>query len=253
MSEIRSFVLMLQFFTRLPLNWSIPFEEGMLAKSISWLPMVGMVVGILNAVVYALGNFLAGPHIGVLAAIGMNLFVTGGFHLDGLADTCDGIYSSRNRDRMLEIMKDSRIGTNGTCALILAFLVRYSGLLSLPERSIPYVILFMPVVARSCNALLMRSKYARKEGLGNLFIGKVSGRRATFSVCMGGALIFFFTENVWFLASYGLTAAAQLVFCHYITAILGGMTGDTLGAGDELSELFWLLLCCIGVFQGIYL
>lgn len=204
MSGLYSLILMLQFFTRIPLPWQIPFQEGMLARAVIWLPVVGLVIGSLNALAYALGNAMAGPTVGVLLTIGANLFLTGGFHLDGLADTCDGIYSSRKRERMLEIMKDSRLGTNGACALLLVFLARYNGLLQLPAEFIPWVILLMPLAARSCNPLLMLSDYARREGLGNLFIGKVSRPRVAISVILGGLLILGLTGTLWLLAAYGL-------------------------------------------------
>ena len=250
MKCFHSLVLMLQFFTRLPLPWQIPFEEGMLSRAVVWLPVVGLVIGSINALAYEAGNLLAGPMAGILVAMGANLFLTGGFHLDGLADTCDGIYSSRKRERMLEIMKDSRLGTNGACALLMVFLARYSGLNMLPEDFIPWAVLLMPVVARACNPLLMLSNYARKEGLGNLFIDKVSKRRVALSVFLGGLLVFGLTGQVWLLSAYALTAAFQPLFCRYITGILGGMTGDTLGAGDELSEMVFLGLCCIGAYHG---
>ncbi|WP_295100698.1 adenosylcobinamide-GDP ribazoletransferase, partial [Selenomonas sp.] len=246
MSSLRSFVLLLQFFTRLPLPWQIPFQEGMLSRAIIWLPLVGLVIGGINALAYMLGSVMAGPVAGVFFAMGANLFLTGAFHLDGLADTCDGIYSSRKRERMLEIMKDSRLGTNGACALLLVFLARYHGLLLLPENLLPLVIVLMPLSARACNPLLMLASYARKEGLGNLFIGKITWGRALVSVGIGALLVFALTANLWLLAAYLLLAVWQRLFTHYITGILGGMTGDTLGAGDELSEIIFLGLCCLG-------
>ena len=250
MSSLRSFVLLLQFFTRLPLPWQIPFEEGMLSRAIVWLPLVGVIIGSMNALAYMIGNVMAGPEAGVFFAMGANLFLTGAFHLDGLADTCDGIYSSRKRERMLEIMKDSRLGTNGACALLLVFLARYHGLLLLPEELIPLVILLMPTAARACNPLLMLSEYARKEGLGNLFIGKVTWGRVLVSVGFGALLVYAMTENYWLLWAYLLLAAWQRLFTRYISGILGGMTGDTLGAGDELSEILFLGICCLGAYHG---
>ena len=250
MSSLRSFVLLLQFFTRLPLPWQIPFQEGMLSRAIIWLPLVGLVIGGINALAYMLGSVMAGPVAGVFFAMVANLFLTGAFHLDGLADTCDGIYSSRKRERMLEIMKDSRLGTNGACALLLVFLARYHGLLLLPENLLPLVIVLMPLSARACNPLLMLASYARKEGLGNLFIGKITWGRALVSVGIGALLVFALTANLWLLAAYLLLAVWQRLFTHYITGILGGMTGDTLGAGDELSEIIFLGLCCLGAYHG---
>lgn len=250
MNELRSFVLLLQFFTRMPLPWQIPFQEGMLPRAVVWLPLVGLVIGSINALAYELGNLMAGPAAGILLAMGANLFLTGAFHLDGLADTCDGIYSSRTRERMLEIMKDSRLGTNGACGLLIVFLARYSGLNMLPEDFIPWAVLLMPVAARACNPLLMMSRYARKEGLGNLFIGKVSPLRAAVSVMGGGLLVLLLTGSSWLLADFALVALFQPLFSWYITGILGGMTGDTVGAGDELSEILFLGLCCIGAYHG---
>lgn len=247
---LKQLLLMLQFFSRLPLPWQLTVTEEDFHQGILFLPLVGLILGAVNALAYWLGAMLGGRELAALAAIVSNLWLTGAFHLDGLADTCDGIYSSRKRERMLEIMKDSRVGTNGACAIVLDFLLRWVGLSLLTETMAPLVLLLMPVAARSCNPLLMQSVYARREGLGNLFIGKVSWPRTLASVLIGGGLVYGITGHWLVLAGFALVVLFQFLFRQYITGILGGMTGDTLGAGDECSELLLLILSGIASWHG---
>ena len=247
---LKQLLLMLQFFSRLPLPWQLTVTEEDFHQGILFLPLVGLLLGAVNALAYWLGAMLGGRELAALAAIVSNLWLTGAFHLDGLADTCDGIYSSRKRERMLEIMKDSRVGTNGACAIVLDFLLRWVGLSLLTETMAPLVLLLMPVAARSCNPLLMQSVYARREGLGNLFIGKVSWPRTLASVLIGGGLVYGITGHWLVLAGFALVVLFQFLFRQYITGILGGMTGDTLGAGDECSELLLLVLSGIASWHG---
>lgn len=247
---LKQLLLMLQFFSRLPLPWQLTVTEEDFHQGILFLPLVGLLLGAVNALAYWLGAMLGGRELAALAAIVSNLWLTGAFHLDGLADTCDGIYSSRKRERMLEIMKDSRVGTNGACAIVLDFLLRWVGLSLLTETMAPLVLLLMPVAARSCNPLLMQSVYARREGLGNLFIGKVSWSRTLASVLIGGGIVYGITGHWLVLAGFALVVLFQFLFRQYITGILGGMTGDTLGAGDECSELLLLILSGIASWHG---
>ena len=247
---LKQLLLMLQFFSRLPLPWQLTVTEEDFHQGILFLPLVGLILGAVNALAYWLGAMLGGRELAALAAIVSNLWLTGAFHLDGLADTCDGIYSSRKRERMLEIMKDSRVGTNGACAIVLDFLLRWVGLSLLTETMAPLVLLLMPVAARSCNPLLMQSVYARREGLGNLFIGKVSWPRTLASVLIGGGIVYGITGHWLVLAGFALVVLFQFLFRQYITGILGGMTGDTLGAGDECSELLLLILSGIASWHG---
>ena len=247
---LKQLLLMLQFFSRLPLPWQLTVTEEDFHQGILFLPLVGLLLGAVNALAYWLGAMLGGRELAALAAIVSNLWLTGAFHLDGLADTCDGIYSSRKRERMLEIMKDSRVGTNGACAIVLDFLLRWVGISLLTETMAPLVLLLMPVAARSCNPLLMQSVYARREGLGNLFIGKVSWSRTLASVLIGGGIVYGITGHWLVLAGFALVVLFQFLFRQYITGILGGMTGDTLGAGDECSELLLLILSGIASWHG---
>ncbi len=246
----RQLLLMLQFFTRLPLPWQLNVKEEDFQKGILFLPVVGLVVGLINASVFFVTEYAAGKDVAIIAVLCSNLWVTGAFHLDGLADTCDGIYSSRTRERMLEIMKDSRVGTNGACVIVLDFGLRWTGLHVLSSEQAVAALVLMPLLARSCNALLMHGQYARENGLGNLFVGKVSKERTLLALLLGLGMSLTFMSVPWIFVLWGVLVLFQLLFHRYISRILGGMTGDTLGAGDELSELLVLLFLCTAVHQG---
>lgn len=248
--ELRRLVLLLQFFSRLPLPFRLDVTERDFAQGIVYLPLVGLVIGGLNAAACYAGYLLAGETVAVLAAIGMNLALTGAFHLDGLADTCDAIYSARSRERMLEIMKDSRIGTNGTCAIGLDFLWRYAALTALPLELALAALVTASVLARGLNPILMRSRYARAEGLGNLFVGKVSGARVTISIALASLITAAILGAVTAII-VPILILFNVLYRRYIEQIIGGMTGDTVGAGDELTELVALLVIAILNFHGI--
>lgn len=249
-AELRRLVLLLQFFSRLPLPFQLDVTERDFAQGIIYLPLVGLVIGGINATACYVGYILAGPSVAALAAIACNLALTGAFHLDGLADTCDAIYSARSRERMLEIMKDSRIGTNGTCAIGLDFLWRYAALTALPLELALAALVTASVLARGLNPILMRSNYARAEGLGNLFVGKVSGARFLVSIALAGLITAAIFGEVAIIVVSTLILFNAL-YRRYIEQIIGGMTGDTVGAGDELTELVALMVIAILNFHGI--
>lgn len=171
--------------------------------------------------------------------------LTGGFHLDGLADTCDGIFSARTRDRMLEIMRDSRLGTHGGLALIFVLVAKVLVVGELLLRDIHPIAALAAAcaVGRGMAVLLMyRHRYAREKGLGNLFIGKISLQQTLVTMAMAIALA---------TALMGLQAARR---ADHPGADLGSGMGaeanprradrDTLGAAIELGELLFYWRCC---------
>lgn len=169
--------------------------------------------------------------------------LTGGFHLDGLADTCDGIFSARTRERMLEIMKDSRLGTHGGLALIFVLLMKVLVVSELALRGQPMLAVLTAacVVGRSGVVLLMyRQRYARENGLGNLFIGKVSAIQ-TLTTLMFGCVLTTALLSLRGLVASLITLVVVFVLAQLLKRTLGGQTGDTLGAAIELGEVIFLL------------
>jgi adenosylcobinamide-GDP ribazoletransferase len=234
---MRVFIVMLQFLTRIPVNIQLSAEPEDFARGIKYFPLVGLVVGCINVIGYFLSALVFPPTVALIFACLINVMITGAFHLDGLADTCDGIFSSRTRERMLEIMRDSRIGTHGAIAIFFDLAFRFGLSIHLDRETLLKALLLAPVISRTAMIYLMGAPPARAEaGLGNLFIGKSRLRDGMIAVAL--CLIF---------AALLLNYKAALVLSINFMVIWGyrrlimkkiqGMTGDTLGAGNEVSEL----------------
>ena len=241
----RLFFATLQFMSRIPVpvRWAEGIETHQYVRGIVTFPFVGLVLGALAGVVFTLLQPWAGLPLAALAYVLALALLTGGFHLDGLADTCDGIFSARTRDRMLEIMRDSRLGTHGGLALIFVIVMKVLVVSELALRggSMLAVLAAASVAGRTASVLLMyHHQYAREKGLGNLFIGKVTGTQ-TFLTLLGGAVLCTILLPTTGLIALVLTLLAVFGLGWMLRRTLGGQTGDTLGAAIELGEVVFLL------------
>ena len=243
---MKNFILMVQFLTRIPINVNLDVKEEDFRKGVIYFPLVGLIVGLINALTYVVIARLLSSTLAVVAVSLMNILITGAFHLDGIADTCDGIFSARKKDRMLEIMKDSQIGTNGAVAIFFDLALRIVMLYTINEAHVVKAIIVSSIIARTITVVLMRySVYARPDGgLGNLFIGKISRWNVIITLVIGSLLstLIFGYEVLIILA---VTVLFGMLFKNYITSKINGMTGDTLGASNELCEILVLLLVII--------
>ncbi len=118
---MKTLILLIQFFTRIPLPVQINMDEINLKKGSALLPFVGVIIGAWNWLIFTLVALLMPLPVAIIAGLFAEIIITGGFHVDALADTADGLFSSRKRERMLEIMKDSRVGANGVIAICFYF------------------------------------------------------------------------------------------------------------------------------------
>ena len=264
---MRRFFITLGFMTRIPISQNIPYKDGDLEKGIIWFPWIGLILGSISSGIYWIFSMLFPKEFAVLLAILSNLCLTGAFHLDGLCDTVDGIYSARTKERMLEIMKDSHIGTNGVAALVLDLAWKYIGIYL--SKTPILTILILPIAGKMLQGILgYGAVYPRKEGLG-LFVGTVTKGRVILcylfgvlllSIGMGGMNLamlgqggcqdgigisvwscFFIGVGKGILISIFLLFVAKW-FRSYIEKKIGGITGDVMGAGSEVCELVYLLL-----------
>lgn len=236
---MKSFILMVQFLTRIP----IPVELNVTTKDFErgpvYFPMVGFIIGALLSGLYALLQ----PHLSLfllgICLVAAEVFITGGLHLDGLSDTFDGIYSNRDRERMLEIMKDSRLGANGALALLFFMLLKMGLIMELEPRWAVIVLFMMPLISRMNLVLACRySEYAREDGMGNLFIGKVSRKMLIGALAFTGVVIVAaLWGTVMGLSLWLGTSLFAFYYMKHVSDKIGGMTGDTLGALCELSEI----------------
>lgn len=243
---MKSLILAIQFLTRIPINIKIETKENSFAESILWFPAAGLLIGAFNALVYWLFSLVFEGMLPIVCAVLANVCITGGLHVDGLADTCDGIFSARKKERMLEIMKDSRIGSNGTLAVVFDILIRIAILLSISSDKIIWLILSAPIASRALMPLLIKlSVYARAEGgMGGLFIGRQSWSRTLGAFAAGLIMVWLFLDFVG-LAALAAAMLAILLYRSYIYSKIQGMTGDTLGAGNEIAEIVFIFTTVI--------
>ncbi|MBS0970143.1 adenosylcobinamide-GDP ribazoletransferase [Chimaeribacter arupi] len=242
---MKVFLATLQFLTRLPVpaNASARMSVEDYPRGVYWFPVIGLIVGMCCTVIYMLTASALGPLMAAMLAVTTNVLVTGAFHLNGLADSCDGLFSRSGRARALEIMRDSRIGTYGAAAVVLTLLIRVGAIyqMSVSGYAMLPVLLATPLLSRGTLLLLMfRQNYAREDGLGNLYIGKICPRRfvLTLLITLAGVALLC---GVMSLIAVAVTLFFALMFRSAVQEKIGGQTGDTLGAGNELFEIVFLL------------
>ena len=246
---MKLFFATLQFMSRLPVpqHWTEGFEFKESYKGIVFFPWIGVILGALGAFFthVALTWLHLGPFIAAVIYVLTLAIATGGLHLDGLADTCDGIFSARVRERMLEIMKDSRIGTHGALALIFVLMLKVVVVAQLLTQAPPMafsVLIAAPALSRALMAVLMYNQpYARENGLGNVFIGKITRQHFWITLVVGLILVCWAVGGIG-IAVFIVAYLFSLGYRQYVHHYLGGQTGDTLGAGNELFEVIVLLI-----------
>ncbi len=239
------FFAMLAFITRLPVpaRWTQGTAFEHYGRGIICFPVIGLLLGVLSGLVFVGLQGIFGIPLAALFAVLALALLTGGFHLDGLADTCDGVFSARSRERMLAIMRDSRLGTHGGLGLIFVLLAKVLVISELALRDLPMMATLGAAcaVGRGTAVLLMYGqRYAREEGLGNIFIGKVSLAQAAVTLAAAAILALSLLGGHGLLAMT-VTMALIFVLGQLLRRTLGGQTGDTIGAAIELGELVFLL------------
>ena len=231
------FIAAIRFLTVFPLPGSYGCGTDDLAASIPFFPVVGLVLGVQASLLGLLFWSLLPHPVAATLTTFVLLAVSGGFHLDGLADTADGFFSARSRERMLAIMRDSHIGVMGVIALIMVLLMKFSALAALDRPGAVRAVFLMPIAGRCAIVIFMALlPYARaKGGLATLFYSNRSRRAGIW------AFLFF---GVIAMLTCGLTGIPVLILFAGIIAVfawmckrkINGATGDTLGAICELSE-----------------
>ncbi|SEJ10629.1 cobalamin-5'-phosphate synthase [Propionispira arboris] len=244
---MNAFFIGLQFLTRIKLRQQSEWSAEYFGKSVKFFPLIGAVLGLILAaaayvffVLLPIFNIYLPAHLTASMLLILSVVLTGGLHCDGFMDTMDGIFSGRERERMLEIMKDSCVGSNAVMAFVLFMLTKWSLLLDMSGGQLIVALFVMPIIARMAMVIgITLFPYARPEGMGKAF-AVYANKKSLFY-----AAIFTFV----FILPFGFSAIISMVgvfifailFGRYCTKILGGLTGDVYGALTELSEL--LVLC----------
>jgi adenosylcobinamide-GDP ribazoletransferase len=242
---MRAFWIALQFLTRLPtpaLTGLAPRDTG---RSVLFYPLAGLVIG---ALLCGLDIILRGSDPGVHAALLLLAWtgLTGGLHLDGLADSADAwVGGHGDRLRTLEIMKDPRSGPAAVTLVVLVLILKYAALTALVRHSSWMMLLIAPVLGRTALVFLfITTAYVRKEGLGAMHANQLPRIAAISVVALVCAAVMILLGWNGLLVLVVTTGGVYLLR-HLMIARIGGMTGDTLGASCEITEALTLITCAL--------
>jgi adenosylcobinamide-GDP ribazoletransferase len=241
--ELEYFFGALRFFTRLPVPVWVGHSAEALDRSARYFPAVGLVIGGIGALVF-LGASLFWPQaVAVLLSMAATIYATGAFHEDGLADMVDGLGGGWDKLRILEIMKDSRVGSYGVVALVLALLGKFVLLVALDATLVPFALLAGHAVSRFCSTVLLATMdYVREDLLAKAkpLATRLSGGEML--VALGfviAVLALLPLEKA--VAGCALATLATFWLAGKFKRWLGGYTGDCLGATQQVSEIAFYL------------
>ena len=247
--ELRLFLVALQFMTRVPAPGWVGFEAEWLNRSARHFAGVGVLVGVFAAGVLWAANQLWPMPVAVGLSMAATLWLTGAFHEDGFADTCDGLGGAVSRERAIEIMKDSRIGAYGAIGIVTMLGLKAATLATLPLASaLPALVLGHTASRAAATALMALLPYA---GDASHAKAKPLAQQVGAAEVVGAALwVGLVCVGMWVLDAIAASvlgvaltcaAVATAVCARWLRRRLGGFTGDTLGAAQQIGELVLLL------------
>lgn len=256
--QLRLFFIALQFFTRLPIPAWVGFQPAWLHHASRFFPAVGIVVAAVASAVYWIASMLWPQIVAVLLSTIAGVLLTGAFHEDGFADVCDGFGGGTTPERVLDIMKDSRVGAYGAIGITLMLGLKCATLASLPANAvIPALLVAHPLSRLAAASLILGLDYAKAEGKAKPLAQHMT--RGEFAI----AAIFASMPVAWLLYTGSLDwraiaiaagvsgVAAWRMACFFVRRI-GGYTGDCLGAVQQVTEaaIYLGISASLNVFPG---
>ena len=252
--EWRYFLLAVGFFTRIPVPSFADFQESELNHSAKYFPLVGIIVGLVGAGVYAISAQFLPQNIAVLISMVSTIYLTGAFHEDGLADSADGLGGGWAREQILTIMQDSRLGTYGAVALFLMLLAKFQLLSSLDSYFVPFALIAGHALSRLSAVYVMATlSYTKPAGKAKPLATQINAIDLSVASVFG-LLPFFAIIALLLVNNHALEINIKFVLMalipvllswvwwrHKIKKWLGGYTGDTLGAMQQITELAFYL------------
>lgn len=236
---MKGFILLLSFFTRLPVPY-IEYSEEKFKKGLKYFPLIGLIIGFILFFITFSDGFIHRPVLSLMIWI-IYIWITGALHIDGFSDTIDGIFSNRDRDKMLEIMKDSRIGAFGVIGIVFLLMIN---ILLTSYIDLKYIFL-LPIVGRTMAIFSASiSDYPRENGMGKVFMDNINMKETNFALIFLAIIstVFFGFQIILPIA---ITISLSLYLTKYICKKIGGMTGDTIGFIIEISQTIFLFFIYI--------
>lgn len=247
--ELNVFFTAVMFYTRIPVPSGMAFSDEILNKATRYFPLIGIIVGGIGALVFWMLHLILPFQVSVILSMAATIFVTGAFHEDAFSDFCDGFGGGYTPERILEIMKDSRIGTYGAVAILLMLSTKFFCLTNIEPYKIPLILISGHAFSRFMSVcMIYTSNYVRADTLSK---SKPIGHKGSaFSLLVAGlfgliALCFIPVKAV--VVIIALSIIVFISFRWYVHRKLGGYTGDVLGALQQLSEISFYL--CFLVYK----
>lgn len=248
---MKNLLLALQFLTIIPVRVKY-VDEKRIARALIYFPLIGLLLGvILTGIDRLLFILRFEQFISNVILVILLVVLTGGLHMDGLADTFDALLSRKNREDMLRIMRDSHIGVMGVLAIISVILLKIAFLSSLNAESKIVTLLLMCILSRWSLVLAMfLFPYARQEGKAKAFIEGINFEILTLAtlIALICAALIWQIKGIFIMAMVGVSS---YLIARFINSRINGLTGDTLGAINELVEV--IILFGISILERINL
>lgn len=256
--QLRLFLTALMFYTRIPVSKWVGYSDEQLNKSSIYFPFIGWIVGGIAALVFWGSEFLFSHYVALVLSMIATILLTGAFHEDGFADVCDGFGGGWEKLKILEIMKDSRIGAYGMIGMALLLLLKYTALLTLFEfmaasslNSFWIIFLIGHSLSRfTALTFVYTHEYAREDLSSKVkpIAKQLSATEIISSSIFGFLPIFLFSP--WALGALVIAPlfALKLYLGYYFKKWIGGYTGDCLGATQQISEVI-IYLYFIGILK----
>lgn len=250
-NEWYCFCTALMFFTRIPIPFYLPYNETLMNKSQKYYPWVGLWIGVLNAIVLFVGQHLFGLVPALVVMMCFSVLLTGAFHEDGFVDVCDSFGGGYGKNRILTIMKDSRVGAYGAIGIVLLFMLKLASLYEINILNAPiYLIL---IFAHTCSRFISGTTVYTYAYVQDIDVSKskpiASGSLPTWTLAVGTTAIilpFLFSQQYIFLVLFLPAYISKIGLARYFKRHIGGYTGDCLGAIQQVSEVvIYLSAVCL--------
>ena len=267
---MKRLIAIVQFMTTIPIKLDTGIDKEF-HKGLIYFPIVGLILGVIYYLIGVITNTILPNNITAIIIVISEVVLTGGLHLDGVGDSFDGLYSYRDKDRILEIMKDSRLGTNGMVAIVIVLILKIVLTNNIVDSGELWIIAAMPVVARTMQVVACyKTKTPRKNGMGNIFIGKISTLYMILTILSMYAisclliLALGYTEGSLFsidiiistiLVQISVVAVLIIwtrLFVRSVYKKIDGITGDILGCISEITEVIYLLVMTILMSNALF-
>ncbi|KAB1229605.1 adenosylcobinamide-GDP ribazoletransferase [Chryseobacterium viscerum] len=246
-NEMIYFATALMFFTRIPVPFTVPYSSEIMNKSQKYFAWVGLLVGLINAVILYLSTLLFNLEIGIVLMMISSVLLTGAFHEDGFTDMCDSFGGGYGKEKILTIMKDSRVGAYGTIGIILLFALKFYSIQAL-GMSDPVGVLLIVILGHTVSRFISGTMIYTHQYVTDIDVSKskpLANKPLDGMALIVGfisVLLAFYLIPDWHLIfAFALAYLGKVYMGWYFKKHIGGYTGDCLGSVQQVCEVLFYL------------